>query len=844
MIILNKCDNLDSAHNISSQLKINENLAELLVTRGIDTVQKAADFLSPKLANLSDINNYVGLEAVAERVQLAIDEKQTVAIYGDYDCDGICGASILYLFLKAKEVEVFAYLPTRADDGYGLNVELLEKITETCLPDLLITVDCGITNIEEVEYCNEALGFDVIVTDHHNCGQQLPDCLIFNPQLSDSSQVFTKLCGAGVALRLVEKLAGLEESKKYYDIAALATVADVVPLVGDNRIITYFGLKSINSGYRKGIDLLVKSNEKQRGEVTATDIAFKLAPKINSIGRLDNANKVLALFCENDRFLLDCLIGEISKTNEKRQQMTVDLYDYCKEKLTTYDFENCPIIMMYNAYWEEGVLGIAAAKIASDFNRPTILFTKAKDGSLKGSGRSVAGVDLHALLLQCSSIMTKFGGHAMACGLSLEEVNFEKLFASVNHIAKLTIDESVFELNYSYDILLNDIKSPEDFCHELAFFEPFGEGNAEPTFAYYCTSGKFEQIGMTEHVKQKANGIEYVGWGMGKQIKALNNDTDKTILCNLTLSSFSNTLTPQARIVDFFVNSLPQGDDFEEVASQAIFAGDSVFSPKEISERDALNIASESKYGVCFIAYDKDTFNNFKRLLDNQKFAVSNESDIKEENLQIATGGNLQVAENNDGQKVAENNDDRKVTESNDGRNVESASETIGIEKRTTKVNVKVAIFKFENITPYNTLIFSPSGKENFAFFKKIVFLDKPLNLGFVDELVLSPRASVYYIDNRVILEKCKKYLPSYENLGKVFVALRELLQKKLFKSAYMLFWDLSKTYEIEYNSFVIALNIFVELKIFVWQADGLFYDKSVVSKISTSKLYNCLKEG
>ncbi|MEG1609127.1 MAG: DHH family phosphoesterase, partial [Clostridia bacterium] len=474
MIVKNECKNLSLAQEIATKLEFDINLAKIVANRNINTIDDAVDFIYPKLDNLSNIDNYVGLTEVAARIQLAIDEKQTVIIYGDYDCDGICATSILFLFLKSKGVKVTPFLPSRFDNGYGLNIECLEELVENLLPDLLITVDCGISNIEEVEYCNEVLGVDVIVTDHHTPPTDLPQCLIFNPKLSNSDNVFVDLCGAGIALRLVEKLSSLAESKKYFDIACLATVADVVPLVGDNRIITYFGLKSINSGFRKGLDLLIKSNQKQRGEITSSDIAFGLAPKINSVGRLGDANKVLGLFCESDRFLLDCLVDEINKTNEQRQQLTADLVEFCNDKLQGYDFDKQPIIILYNAYWEEGVLGITASKIVGEFNRPTILLTKTKDGQIKGSGRSINGIDLYQLLEQGKQFLIKFGGHKMACGLSLEEKSLQALSDCLNNFALSNFDKTIFETNYVYDGDIADIVDINSFCRQLSFLEPYG----------------------------------------------------------------------------------------------------------------------------------------------------------------------------------------------------------------------------------------------------------------------------------------------------------------------------------------------------------------------------------
>ncbi|MDE6614182.1 MAG: DHH family phosphoesterase, partial [Clostridia bacterium] len=425
---------------LAKEFAVDKKLIEILVDRGYDTREKLYAFLYPTFDNLTDAHKYIGYDDVLERINYAIENSEKILIYGDYDCDGICGTSILYNFFKSRGAEVNCFLPNRHTDGYGLSIETLEKLAEEYLSDLLITVDCGITSVEEVEYAREVLGFDVIITDHHEVGEILPDCLIFNPKLSNED-CFRELCGAGVALRIVEGLGGIEEMKKYLDIAAIATVADVVPLVGDNRIITHAGLKIINSfNARRGIKMLVKSCVE--GEVTAFDIAFKIAPRINSIGRLSDANDVLDLFCREDNFLLENIVKQLNDSNAKRMELTNDLSDYCFEMLKNYDFDENAVIVLHNAYWDDGIIGIVASRITETFNRPTILITKSGE-NFKGSGRSIKGLNIHKYVSQCSDILVRFGGHAMACGLSIKEKDIDEFTKRLNALVKAD-----FDMNY------------------------------------------------------------------------------------------------------------------------------------------------------------------------------------------------------------------------------------------------------------------------------------------------------------------------------------------------------------------------------------------------------------
>ena len=241
-------ENSERSTVLQRELALDKIVADLLVKRGIDDVEKAREFLHPTLASMTPLNEYSGISEIAERLKTAIENGESMVIYGDYDCDGVCAVSILYAYLsKASKGKVNYFIPNRHSDGYGISVSALDYIAENTDAQVVISVDCGINSVEEVDYAQQELGFDMLITDHHQPGEKLPDCPVFNPHVSAlTDTAFRNLCGAGVALRLVEALAGVDESKRYYDIAALATVADVVPLTGDNRVITYYGLVSIN----------------------------------------------------------------------------------------------------------------------------------------------------------------------------------------------------------------------------------------------------------------------------------------------------------------------------------------------------------------------------------------------------------------------------------------------------------------------------------------------------------------------------------------------------------------------------------------------------------------------
>ncbi|MGN0797757.1 MAG: single-stranded-DNA-specific exonuclease RecJ, partial [Christensenellales bacterium] len=589
------------AGQIASHFGLDKVIADILVARNIDTVDKVEAFLYPKQADLTSLDKYVGLDGVVERIRRAIDNRERVVLYGDYDCDGICGVSILYLHLRARGVDVSYFLPSRHTHGYGLSIEALESIAEQSFPDLIITVDCGISSKNEVQYAQEVLGIDVVVTDHHEPIAELPECNIFNPKLSKGC--FRELCGAGVALRLVEALAGVQESKKYYDIAAIATVADIVPLVEDNRIIVYYGLMLINRGYRKGIKMLVERCVK--GAVKSSDVSFKIAPRINSVGRLQDANPVVELFVSNDSFVLSNLIDEIEKLNDLRQTMTTDLAKLCDDRLVGFDFEDNPIIVLYDKYWDDGILGIASARLVSEFNRPVILLTKNKD-VVKGSGRSVEGVNILDCVSACSDILLKFGGHKMACGLSLKEENVAEFIRRINAFAKSTISSQAFEPKVEAFCQLDSFDI--ELAKQLAYLEPYGEGNREVTFTTNLGKCEFVPIGNGEHLKYHKDNSDFLAFSAIDKLSLLNSPAKKQIRFALSVNVFKNTETLQVGVLNVMSNDVDCDMGVANYVMQSVYKSPRQMQLQSIDKAHAFDNVANTRYGTCYLCFDYDTF--------------------------------------------------------------------------------------------------------------------------------------------------------------------------------------------------------------------------------------------
>ncbi|MDE6758887.1 MAG: single-stranded-DNA-specific exonuclease RecJ [Clostridia bacterium] len=598
---------------LAKEFAVDKKLIEILVDRGYDTREKLYAFFYPTLDNLTDAHKYKGYDEVVERIAEAIKRNEKILIYGDYDCDGVCATSILYNFFKSRGVEVNCFLPNRHTDGYGLSIEALEKLAEEYLSDLLITVDCGITAVEEVEYAREVLGFDVIVTDHHERGEELPDCLIFDPKLS-GDDCFRELCGAGVALRIVEGIGGIEEMKKYLDIAAIATVADVVSLTGDNRIITHSGLKAINSfNARRGIKMLVKSCIE--GEVAAFDIAFKIAPRINSLGRLSDANDVLDLFCTEDNFLLENVVKELNDSNAKRMELTNDLTEHCFEMLKKYDFEENAVIVLYNAYWDDGIIGIVASRITETFHRPTILLTRSGE-VFKGSGRSIKGLNIYKYVSQCSDLLVKFGGHTMACGLSINEKDINEFVKRLNGLIKADYNMNYFVPKRAYDLDMANVESAMDMARGLKMLEPCGEGNPRIKFKESVKSKDFKQMGSTSHIICRDANKETILFGGLKYKEFLSQNVQKDLYYNLSLQTYKDRVFAQAKVNAIECDSVEEQGDHSSYLMTGFFSGEEYGG--EVDIQGAIELGN-NLYSTCYIAYDIDTYKTFLQKY-NEKF--------------------------------------------------------------------------------------------------------------------------------------------------------------------------------------------------------------------------------
>jgi len=470
-------------------------ISKMLKRRGVSE-DKIADFLSPAPKETYDPFLFKGIKEAAEILIEELDKGREIVIYGDYDADGVTSTALVCNVLKNFSIKVFFYIPSRFVDGYGLNNKALESISKEHPNALILTVDCGSTSREEVEYA-KSLGFDVIVSDHHSFEDgKTPDCLILNPKLSDNDYPFKDLSGCGVAFKLaqgIERICTKKGDNRFskqqlhdlLDLVAISTIADVVPLLGENRSLVKYGLNVINSRRRRGLLALLDVLDID-GNVTSDNIAYILAPNINALGRMDNARLGVELLESGTRSMTELynFAETMVNNNRIRRQEQEKTAQICKQQIAN---GNCGenFLVIYAPGAHEGVAGIVAGNLKESYYRPVFICTPNEDGSLKGTGRCIPGINLHELMAKHSDLFIRFGGHAGACGFSLQAENFTKLRDVMQDEISdlLKNDPSILTENLYIEKELDASEKSIEFVKALQRLEPYGEANPKP---YFC----------------------------------------------------------------------------------------------------------------------------------------------------------------------------------------------------------------------------------------------------------------------------------------------------------------------------------------------------------------------
>ncbi|MBP3410989.1 MAG: single-stranded-DNA-specific exonuclease RecJ [Clostridia bacterium] len=451
-------------------------LHQLLIQRGISSAEEAEVFLHPGMDQLNDPFLLSDMDTAAARIRRAIDADEPICVWGDYDVDGVSASAILYDYLTSEGAKVEVYLPSRHDEGYGLNESGLREIAQRA--SLLVTVDCGISSHDLIELAKE-LGLDCIVTDHHRPGEVLPECPVVNPLLNDYP--FPYLCGAGVAFKLVHALAGLDAAMERIDLAAIATVADVVSLTGENRAIVHLGLQKINNAPRPGVAALMESARIEPGQADSQGVAFRIAPRLNAGGRLGSAWRSFNLLVQEEPFLAIAQADELEQENARRQSIEREIRAQAEEQLSDFDFSAHRILLVRGEGWNSGVIGLTASHLKEKYHYPVIALAE-EDGMLVGSCRSIEGVDIFKTLSSAAELMEKFGGHSQAAGLTVKAENFEALWTALDEYLFENIPPETYMPSAAYDISASLDEFSEAFVRAMGALEPTGCGNPEPIF--------------------------------------------------------------------------------------------------------------------------------------------------------------------------------------------------------------------------------------------------------------------------------------------------------------------------------------------------------------------------
>lgn len=571
-----KAQDQDTVSAIADSLKISPVCARLLINRGYADPNSAKAFLEETDSELYDPYLLQDMDKAVRRTEDALKSGEKITIYGDYDVDGVTSVSVMYMYLHERGADVDYYIPERENEGYGLNFSAIDNIAKSGTK-LIITVDTGITATEEVKYAKDT-GVDVVITDHHQCRSDIPSAAeaAINPKRPDCGYPFKELSGVGVAFKLICALELSSKSngsydrsviddmcKRYLDIVTIGTIADVMPLIGENRIIVSFGLKMLQNTQKIGIRALFKASGVDYNnpkKITSSFIGYTVAPRINAAGRIGNAERAVQLFLAESPKVADIIADELCNTNRRRQELENEIFLEAVEMIEKeHNISNENVIVLSSGHWHHGVIGIVASRLTERYNLPSVLISFDGDGTIgKGSARSVKGLNLAAALAACGDVLCKYGGHELAAGLTVER---DKLDDFKNKLSEYIKEHLNFEESVQKTVIDAEIKSDEineNTVRSISKLEPFGAGNDAPIFIFKnamilqvlpLSMGKHSKLILTRDGENftalffGANIAEF-GFSVGDEVD---------VLCGIDINEFRGTRSVQliARDIDY-----------------------------------------------------------------------------------------------------------------------------------------------------------------------------------------------------------------------------------------------------------------------------------------------------
>lgn len=551
--------NKETITHLIDCLGIDAVVAQLLAQRNITSFESAKAFFRPHIGQLHDPFLMQDMETAVSRLQQAIDQKETVMVYGDYDVDGTTSVSLLTHFLRSQGLNVTPYIPDRYAEGYGLSKKGIDTAKAANI-SFMIALDCGVKAIEQVAYAN-SLGIDLIICDHHTPGDMLPNALaILDPKRSDCAYPFKELSGCGVGFKLMQAL--LQQQGKnvsdiiaYLDFVAVAIAADIVPMVGENRTLAFLGLQQLNAHPRPGLKALMR--DKPTVQIIS-DVVFGMAPRINAAGRMKHGLHAVELLLSATDEEAQTLAQEVEMYNTSRREVELEITKEALAQITENQEENNAASVVYAPHWHKGVIGIVASRLIESHYRPTLVFTKSEEGILAASARSVRGFDVYKAIDTCSKHIIQFGGHKYAAGVTLKEENYQAFKTAFEAQVAQTLTATQKKQTLDVDVGLPFAAITPKLLRILKQMEPFGPENRSPVFYTdgVVDSGFAKLVGQDKsHIKARfvqgaSSPIDAIGFGLGKKMNLLKKGTPLRIAYTLEENVWQGNVSVQLRLKD------------------------------------------------------------------------------------------------------------------------------------------------------------------------------------------------------------------------------------------------------------------------------------------------------
>ncbi|MEK6152966.1 single-stranded-DNA-specific exonuclease RecJ [Flavobacteriaceae bacterium 3-367] len=544
---------------LAQALGVDELVAQLLVQRGITNFSEAKEFFRPQLSDLHDPFLMRDMDLAVERIGKAIAKQENILVYGDYDVDGTTAVALLSTYLMEYYTNVATYIPDRYDEGYGVSYKGIDFAQDNGFT-LIIALDCGVKAVDKVAYAKEK-GIDFIICDHHRPGPKLPDAVaVLDPKREDCPYPYDELCGCGVAFKLIQAL-GLKRGENtddlvpYLDLVATAIGADIVPITGENRVLTYYGLQIINTTPRIGFKAIIDTLKKK--QLSITDVVFIIAPRINAAGRMKHGQHAVNLLTATDFDQARKFAEEIERYNTDRRGLDQEITQEALAQILENKEEKRFTSVVYKDSWHKGVIGIVASRLTETYYRPTLVFTKSGD-KLAASARSVKGFDVYNALQGCADCIEQFGGHKYAAGLTLLEEQYENFKQRFEQVVSATIDPELLSPEITVDAPIRLEEITPKLMRVLKQFAPFGPGNLAPVFMAegLTDTGYARGVGEDQkHLKLSAiqNGsgpIGGIGFGLGDRLALISNKKSFSAAFSIEENEWQGNVSLQLKLRD------------------------------------------------------------------------------------------------------------------------------------------------------------------------------------------------------------------------------------------------------------------------------------------------------